>query len=180
MNQPNPIESRPEGKVAIRINLVQSRCNRFSNNAVSFSLNSVLSDASFSINLVPKPRMLSVRAVYVLSSLHLVHRLAYSSDVTIYMRDGTLKLQRHPFNTTLIGGRGRRIPEAGADCPMTAPMKMDNRTTRVFQGMACSNAFRWVPTTAGRVWRPRLTLARSPSPACRRDSRSPRFERGDS
>ncbi len=63
---------------------------------------------------------------------------------------------------------------------MTAPMKMDNRTTRVFQGMACSTAFRWVPTTAGRVWPARLTLARIPSPACRWDSLPPRFERGDS
>jgi len=27
-----------------------------------------------------------------------------------------LELQHHPFNTTLIGGRSRRIPEAGADC----------------------------------------------------------------
>jgi len=41
--------------------------SRFSNNVVSFSRNVVLSGLSFSINLVPKPRMLSVLAVYVLS-----------------------------------------------------------------------------------------------------------------
>jgi hypothetical protein len=44
----------------------------FSNNVVSFSRNVVLRGLSFSINVVPKPRMLSVRAVYVLSSLQLV------------------------------------------------------------------------------------------------------------
>ena len=43
----------------------------FLNNVVSFSRNVVLSGLSFSVNVVPKPRMLSVRADYVLSSLHL-------------------------------------------------------------------------------------------------------------
>ena len=43
----------------------------FSNNVVSFSRNVVLSGPIFSINVVWKPRMLSVRAVYVLSSLQL-------------------------------------------------------------------------------------------------------------
>src|SRR5271165_3545101 len=39
-----------------------------SNNVVSFSRNVVLSDPLFSLNSVSKPRMLSVRADYVLSS----------------------------------------------------------------------------------------------------------------
>src|SRR5208337_3926095 len=43
----------------------------FSNNVVSFSSNVVLSDPLFSLNSVWKPRMLSVRADYVLSSLQL-------------------------------------------------------------------------------------------------------------
>src|SRR5208337_2514480 len=42
----------------------------FSNNVVSFSSNVVLRDPLFSLNLVSKPRMLSVRGDYVLSSLH--------------------------------------------------------------------------------------------------------------
>src|SRR5260370_26914592 len=42
----------------------------FSNNVVSFSRNVVLRDHLFSVNLVSKPRMLSVRGDYVLSSLH--------------------------------------------------------------------------------------------------------------
>src|SRR5271165_4296781 len=41
----------------------------FSNNVVSFSSNVVLRGPLFSINLVSKPRMLSVRSDYVLSSL---------------------------------------------------------------------------------------------------------------
>jgi hypothetical protein len=45
--------------------------SRFSNNVVSFSRNLALSDHLFSLNSVPKPRTLSVRAVYVFSSLHL-------------------------------------------------------------------------------------------------------------
>src|SRR5438132_9367217 len=44
----------------------------FSNNVVSFSRNVVLRDHLFSVNLVSKPRMLSVRGDYVLSSLQLV------------------------------------------------------------------------------------------------------------
>jgi hypothetical protein len=40
----------------------------FSNNVVSFSRNVVLGELLFSLNSVPKPRMLSVRGVYVLSS----------------------------------------------------------------------------------------------------------------
>src|SRR5260221_4533735 len=43
----------------------------FSNNVVSFSRNVVLRDILFSVNLVSKPRMLSVRTVYVLGSLQL-------------------------------------------------------------------------------------------------------------
>src|ERR1700686_4298305 len=43
----------------------------FSNNVVSFSRNLVLSGLSFSLNLVLKSRMLSVRTIYVLSSLHI-------------------------------------------------------------------------------------------------------------
>src|SRR5208283_1227969 len=43
----------------------------FSNNVVSFSSNVVLRGLLFSINLVSKPRMLSVRGDYVLSSLQL-------------------------------------------------------------------------------------------------------------
>ena len=69
MSKLNSIESNPERKLAIRINVVQSGCNRsVSNNVVSFSRNVVLSDPLFSIKVVSKPRMLSVRAVYVLSS----------------------------------------------------------------------------------------------------------------
>ena len=45
--------------------------SRFSINVVSFSPNPLLSDPSFSINVVWKRAMLSVRGVYVLSSLHL-------------------------------------------------------------------------------------------------------------
>src|ERR1700746_1632675 len=41
----------------------------FSSNVVSFSRNVVLRGLLFSLNSVLKPRMLSVRAVYVLSSL---------------------------------------------------------------------------------------------------------------
>jgi hypothetical protein len=44
----------------------------FSNNVVSFSRNVVLSGLSFSLNVVWKRAMLSVRAVYVLSSPQLV------------------------------------------------------------------------------------------------------------
>src|SRR5271165_4740110 len=51
----------------------------FSNNLVSFSRNLVLGGLSFSINSVPKPRMLSVRGDYVLSSLHLGSILIVSS-----------------------------------------------------------------------------------------------------
>jgi hypothetical protein len=47
----------------------------FSNNVVSFSSNVVLRGLLFSINSVLKPRMLSVRADYVLSSLQLVERV---------------------------------------------------------------------------------------------------------
>ena len=43
----------------------------FSNNVVSFSRNVVLRELLFSLNSVSKPRMLSVRADYVLSSLQL-------------------------------------------------------------------------------------------------------------
>ena len=43
----------------------------FSNNVVSFSSNVVLRDHLFSLNSVSKPRMFSIRAVYVLSSLQL-------------------------------------------------------------------------------------------------------------
>src|SRR6478736_3368179 len=43
----------------------------FSNNVVSFSHNVVLRRLLFSLNSVSKPRMLSVRAVYVLSPLQL-------------------------------------------------------------------------------------------------------------
>src|ERR1700730_996500 len=43
----------------------------FSNNVVSFSRNVVLRVLLFSLNSVLKPRMLSVRADYVLNSLHL-------------------------------------------------------------------------------------------------------------
>jgi hypothetical protein len=52
--------------------LMWSRANvigLFSNNVVSFSRNVVLRDYLFSVNVVRKSRMLSVRAVYVLSSL---------------------------------------------------------------------------------------------------------------
>src|SRR5271165_5495231 len=55
----------------------------FSNNVVSFSSNVVLSGLSFSINSVPKPRMLSVRSVYVLSSLQLPVPEPSSSKVGI-------------------------------------------------------------------------------------------------
>jgi len=44
---------------------------QFSPNVVSFSPNVVLRDPLFSLNVVSKPRMLSVRGNYVLSSLHL-------------------------------------------------------------------------------------------------------------
>ena len=43
----------------------------FSINVVSFSRNVVLSDPLFSLNSVSKPRILSVRADYVLGSLQL-------------------------------------------------------------------------------------------------------------
>ena len=43
-------------------------------------LNVVLSGPSFSINLVPKPRMLSVRAVYVLSPLQLEYSHRKAKD----------------------------------------------------------------------------------------------------
>jgi hypothetical protein len=61
----------PEGIPLQLFALMWSRADvigLFSNNVVSFSRNVVLSDASFSLNLVLKPRMLSVRAVYVLRS----------------------------------------------------------------------------------------------------------------
>jgi hypothetical protein len=54
--------------------LIWSRADvigRFSSNVVSFSRNVVLSGLSFSVNLIPKPRMLSVRGDYVLRALHL-------------------------------------------------------------------------------------------------------------
>src|SRR6516165_9865837 len=44
---------------------------QFSPNVVSFSPNVVLRDPLFSLNSVSKPRMLSVRGNYVLSSLQL-------------------------------------------------------------------------------------------------------------
>jgi hypothetical protein len=43
----------------------------FSINVVSFSSNVVLSDPLFSLNVVWRQRILSVRVAYVLSSLHL-------------------------------------------------------------------------------------------------------------
>jgi hypothetical protein len=55
----------------VLINMVQLGCNRFPINVVSFSHNVVLRNPLFSINSVSKPRMLSVRAVYVLSSLQI-------------------------------------------------------------------------------------------------------------
>ena len=48
----------------------------FSTNVVSFSRNVVLRGLLFSLNSVSKPRMLSVRADYVLSSLHVALNLA--------------------------------------------------------------------------------------------------------
>jgi hypothetical protein len=55
MSKLNSIESNPERKLAIRINVVQSGCNRsVSNNVVSFSRNVVLSDPLFSIKVVSK------------------------------------------------------------------------------------------------------------------------------
>jgi hypothetical protein len=50
----------------------------FSINVVSFSRNVVLRDPLFSLNSVSKLRMLSVRAVYVLSSLHLIGQYQYA------------------------------------------------------------------------------------------------------
>jgi len=46
-------------------------CRLISSNVVSFSRNVVLRVLLFSLNSVLKPRMLSVRAVYVLSPLQL-------------------------------------------------------------------------------------------------------------
>src|SRR5271166_5073646 len=46
-------------------------CRLISSNVVSFSFNLVLSDLSFSLNVVPKPRMLLVPTVYVLGPLQL-------------------------------------------------------------------------------------------------------------
>jgi hypothetical protein len=66
-----PSRARSNGKMPILINVVQPGCFRFSINVVSFSRNVVLSPL-FSLNSVSKPRILSVRADYVLSSLQLV------------------------------------------------------------------------------------------------------------
>jgi hypothetical protein len=63
-NQPNSIESQPEGKVAIRI--MWSRADvigLFSNNVVSFSRNVVLSGPSFSINVVWNERCCRFEAI---------------------------------------------------------------------------------------------------------------------
>ena len=47
----------------------------FSIIVVSFSINLVLSDQIFSNNVVPKPRMFSVPAIYVLGPLQLISML---------------------------------------------------------------------------------------------------------
>src|SRR5260221_3854501 len=71
----------------------------FSNNVVSFSRNVVLRDHLFSVNLVSKPRMLSVRTVYVLSSLQLAVK-----SVFIGPRFLALRFSRR------IERKGSRVP----------------------------------------------------------------------
>src|ERR1700737_3707706 len=66
--------TRCKKAATVRFSLMWSRADvlgLFSNNVVSFSCNVVLSGLSFSINVVRKQRILSVRTVYVLGSLHL-------------------------------------------------------------------------------------------------------------
>ena len=56
-------------------------CRLISSNVVSFSFNLVLSDLSFSLNVVPKPPMLLVPTVYVLGPLQVQLRLAICSPL---------------------------------------------------------------------------------------------------
>jgi Macrophage migration inhibitory factor (MIF) len=55
---------------------------------------------------------------YMMVSITPVGRLFFggSEDPAAFLELRFPELQHHPFNTTLIGGRSRRIPEAGADC----------------------------------------------------------------
>ncbi len=70
----------------------------FSNNVVSFSRNVVLRDHLFSVNLVSKPRMLSVRTVYVLGSLQLT--------VVGLLATVPLNLALNTSNNVAIGAAG--------------------------------------------------------------------------
>jgi hypothetical protein len=69
------IESQPERKMAILINLVQPRMFSACSQILWFHSHVIwfLGHPYSSLNSVSKPRMLSVRADYVLSSLHLAY-----------------------------------------------------------------------------------------------------------
>src|SRR5271165_2652759 len=92
----------------------------FSINVVSFSSNVVLSDPLFSLNSVSKPRMLSVRVDYVLSSLQIglhfqkaVHELVMFCFAQIQFREPGCEDQRLARDRPEIGITSHRIAEPG-------------------------------------------------------------------
>ena len=94
----------------------------FSINVVSFSRNLVLRGLLFSNNVVPKPRILSVRTVYVLSSLQLnvsesssllplvVHVVA-KAGAFAYIGGARCWQRLEPSLTSVVhvGGKGRSL-----------------------------------------------------------------------
>jgi hypothetical protein len=94
-----------------------------SNNLVPFSPNVVLSTRIFSANPVPKKRMFSVPAIYVLGPLHLHHR----GEKLALTRHHYLFTHLLPYDypdLTLSGGAGvavLRTARAAADRPFCCP-----------------------------------------------------------
>src|SRR5260370_26419830 len=88
----------------------------FSNKVVSFSSNVVLRGLLFSINLVSKPRMLSVRGDYVLSSLQLWLRPLPPGDVNQFAMMGVNPPTAYLLLTDIVKlPRGSWVIQNGAN-----------------------------------------------------------------
>jgi hypothetical protein len=104
----------------------------FSNNVVSFSRNVVLRGFLFSLNVVPKPRMLSVRSDYVLSSLHLgiMESIIGGLGKPVYVRAvllfGMTKVGRRLLHCKLqrYDGESSRSTEQGYGKELYGTMKL--------------------------------------------------------
>jgi hypothetical protein len=81
----------------------------FSINVVSFSRNVVLRDPLFSLNSVSNPRMLSVRTVYVLSSLQLAAMKAIQIEAFGNPAEVTGCLPVEKFPTCASGRKSGRV-----------------------------------------------------------------------